>query len=68
MKPDEFAGQGGTFEIRDGKRVRVEEHSALPEKTDAQPPARAEEQAAQDDSLRSASPATSRPRRTAATD
>lgn len=24
MKHDEFAGQGGSFEIRDGKRVRVQ--------------------------------------------
>lgn len=25
MKPDEFQGIGGRYEIRDGKRVRVEE-------------------------------------------
>lgn len=25
MKPDEFQGEGGRYEIRDGKRVRVEE-------------------------------------------
>lgn len=24
MKQDEYAGQGGSFEIRDGKRVRIE--------------------------------------------